>query len=294
MKKIIVVVLVIVLMFSFVGCADIPLSVESVQEETYNNEINLDDSSVEELSEENTAVEYISDRDVQYDDTNKHHIVFFGLQDGSSNYISANGTASITITDETNTTLYEKEIPFTADDFTDWSNQYWDSQKYLCGLYIKDSDLQGSASSSGSLSLAVTLDDGTSFDAKILSISDLPSLSVKVNLPKIPSTYKDMRYSSYTSTIQITKLEYKSEVNYDGEATLYFDVILKLVSKTDNTNESSNVNVGYKLYDSEGIVVDSGHIYSDPLAIGESSKDTLNIYDLDPRDTYTLKFENAS
>ncbi|MBO5231413.1 MAG: hypothetical protein J6B88_02215 [Clostridia bacterium] len=285
MKRFLVVILILALICCFTGCRED--SNNSYGDTNYN-----DKDYEEELP--STSIQYISDREVEYDDTNKYHIVFFGLQDATDTYLSASGTASITITDETDTNLFKKDIPFTSNDFTDWTNQHWDSSRYLCGIYIKDSELQGSASSSGTLSLEVTLADGTHFEAKALNISDLPSISVKVNLPTIPATFKDMRYSSYTSTVQITKLEYKSEVNYDGEATLYFDVILKLVSKTDKINESSNVNLGYKLYDSEGIVVDSGHIYSDPIAVGESSKDSFNIYDLDPRDTYTLKFENAS
>ena len=239
-------------------------------------------------------IHYISDRRVQYDTANKHHIVFFGLQNMSNDYRSASGTANISIKDESQTVLYQKSISFSTKDFTHWTNQQWDSSRYLCGLYIKDEELQGSASSSGTLSLQVTLDDGTNFSAEELYISDLPAISVEVKLPSIPATFKDVRYSSYTSTVQISKLEYESEVNYDGEATLRFNVILKLVSKSGNSSESSTVAIGYKLYDSEGIVVDSGHIYSDPLAVGESSRDSFTIYDLDPRDKYTLKFSNAS
>ena len=54
------------------------------------------------------------------------------------------------------------------------------------------------------------------------------------------------------------------------------------------------MSVGYKLYDSDGIVVDSGHIYSNPIAVGEASKESFTIYGLDPRETYVLKFSNAS
>lgn len=240
------------------------------------------------------SVEYISDRRVQHDDTNKHQIVFFGLQDSNNNYTSASGTASITIIDNSNCTLYQKDVPFTPEDFTDWTNTTWDSSRYLCGLYIDDEDIEGSASSSGKLLLKVTLDDGTYFTETTLTISDLPSLSVNIIMPEIPSTYKDTRYSSYTSTVQVTKLTFETSVSYDGTATAKFEAVLKLISKTKYTNESSTVTVGYKLYDSDGIVVDSGQMYSNPIAVGESSKETFTIYDLDPRETYTLKLSNAS
>lgn len=240
------------------------------------------------------SVGYISDRSVQHDDTNKYQIVFFGLQDSNQNYTSASGVATITITDNSNYTLYQKDIPFSSADFTNWTNSSRDSSRYLCGLYINDADIEGSASSSGKLTLKVTLDDGTWFEEKVLSISDLPSLTVNIILPEIPSNYKDMRYSSYTSTVQVTKLTFETSTSYDGTATVSFEAILKLLSKTAYSNESSAVSVGYKLYDSDGIVVDSGHIYSNPIAIGESSKETFTIYDLNPRETYTLKLSNAS
>ena len=57
---------------------------------------------------------------------------------------------------------------------------------------------------------------------------------------------------------------------------------------------SSEVAVGYKIYDSEGIVVDSGHIYSNPIGIGEISKESFMVFDLDPRETYTMTFMDAS
>lgn len=264
----------------------------SANQDTPNNVENRVNDSIE--NNENKSIEYISDRRVQYDESNKQHIVFFGLQNSSNTYLSTSGIASITISDKSDAVIFQKDIAFSEKDFTDWTNQMWDSSRYLCGLYIKDTELQGSTSSSGNLTIKVTLDNGVYFDSQTLNISDLPSITVKVNLPAIPTTYTDMRYSSYTSTVQISKLEYSSEVGYDGEATLHFDVVLKLLSKTENINESSTIAIGYKLYNSDNIVVDSGHIYSDPIAVGESSKDDFSVYDLDPRDVYTLKFENAS
>lgn len=292
MKKVLSILLSVIIVLGLSACGNTKSNTQGEGNEKQNNVENTADNS--NLNDENNSIEYISDRRVQYDESNKQHIVFFGLQNSSNTYLSANGTASITISDKSDTVIFQKDIAFPEKDFTDWTNQTWDSSRYLCGLYIKDSELQGSASDSGNLDIKVTLDNGVWFDSKIISIYDLPSISVKINLPQIPATFKDMQYSSYTSTVQIRKLEYSSEVSYDGEATLYFDVILKLISKTDNTNESSTVAIGYKLYNSDNIVVSSGHIYSDPIAVGESSKNDFSIYDLDPRDVYTLKFENAS
>jgi hypothetical protein len=244
--------------------------------------------------EVDNSVQYISDRNVHYYEAPDEYIVFFGLQNSNNEYVHSSGTAEITIRDDGGAILYEKAILFDKSDFTDWTNSYWDSSRYLCGLYIKRSELDGAASSSGKLMLKVTLDDGTWFKEKELSITDLPPIDVKIIVPEIPSTYQDYRYSSYVSTVQVSKLEYTTKVYYDGTATLTVEVVMKLLSKTGNTNESSTVCVGYKLYDSDGVVVDSGQMYSNPIAIGEASKEQFIISDLDPREIYTLVFSNAS
>lgn len=239
-------------------------------------------------------VEWISDRKVQYNEAENKYIVFFGLKNAEENYVSSSGNAEIIVTDNSDTVIYEREKSFSSKDFSNWTNRYWDSSRYLCGLYIDREELAGAASSSGKLSLKVTLDDGTWFDAEILSISDLPPISVKIIMPEIPCTYLDTRFSSYTSSVEVTKLTFSTEVHHDATATLSVEVLIKLLDKTNEKNESSTVCVGYKLYDSDGVVVDSGHIYSNPIAIGEASKDSFSIYDLDPRETYKLVFSNAS
>lgn len=281
MKKTILILLTFVVALSLCACGG------------NDNSININGEDHFEVSTVN-SVQYISDRRVQYEEASKEHIVFFGLQTDKNQYVSASGTAEITIIDDTSTTLYSENIRFTSADFTEWTNQSWDSSRYMCGLYIADSEIEGSASSSGNLTLKVTLDDGTYFYPETMRIFDLPSLSVAVELPAIPSQYSDTRYSSFTSTVEVTKLEYESTMSYDSTATLSFSVVLKLISKTGRTNESNAVCVGYKLYDSDGIVVDSGTIYSSPIAVGESAKDTFSIYNIDPRDKYVLKLENAS
>lgn len=268
MKKLLIILMVFSVFFSFAGCS--------------KNSNNNGDN----------PIEYISDRRVQYDEAKEQYIVFFGLQDAANTYLSGTGTASISIMDETDVTLFKKDISFSSEDFTEWTNQQWDSSRYMCGLYINKSELLGSASSSGTLTLEVTLDDGTYFEGDKLYISDLPPVSVNITLPQVPTTLKVSDYFS-TETIQINKLEYKSDVNYDGTATLVFDVILKLLSRTGGSSGSHSVSFGYKLRNSDGIVVDSGSVYSNPISVGETSKSSINVYNIDPRDTYTLEFDNS-
>ena len=288
MKKTISLMLALVMCLSLCACVQVP------QNEGSGTESKPSITPTQTSHQKDNKIGYISDRRVQYNKQNDQYIVFFGLKTEAKEYTSSAGTAEIVIKDDGGEILYEKNISFNKNDFTSWTNTSWDSSRYLCGLYINRSDLQGAASSSGKLSLKVVLDDGTWFEAEQLYITDLPAISVNIILPEIPSTYKDTRYSSYTATVQVSKLEYNTTINYDGTATLKVNVVLKLLSKSGKTNESSTVCVGYKLYDSDGVVVDSGHIYSNPIAVGEASKEDFIIYDLNPRETYKLVFSNAS
>lgn len=235
------------------------------------------------------SIEFISDRRTQYDDATKQHIVFFGLQTENGTYVDAAGYANIVIKDKSGYVIYDKEIQFTPADFTSWTNSSWDSSRYMCGLYINQDDIEGSASESGELILRVTLSDGTWFNDYTMTVYDLPSVQLSITVPELPAVYTDQAYS-YTNTVSVNKLEYTTTTSYDGTARVEFIVLLKLEEKSKRQNESDRVHVGYKLYDSEGVVVGSGQILSDPIAVGESSRETFTIYDLDPRETYVLKF----
>lgn len=235
------------------------------------------------------SIEFISDRRTQYDDATKQHIVFFGLQTENGTYVDAAGYANIVIKDKSGYVIYDKEIQFTSADFTSWTNSSWDSSRYMCGLYINQDDIEGSASESGELILRVTLSDGTWFNDYTMTVYDLPPVQLSITVPELPAVYTDQAYS-YTNTVSVNKLEYTTTTSYDGTARVEFTVLLKLEEKSKRQNESDRVHVGYKLYDSEGVVVGSGQILSDPIAVGESSRETFTIYDLDPRETYVLKF----
>lgn len=235
---------------------------------------------------------YISDRRVQYNEADEQYVVFFGLQDQNNNYMDGSGTAEITIKDSNNNVLYSQSLRFAPSDFTEWTNTTWDSSRYLCGLYIDREDIAGSTSTSGTLSIKVTMDDGVYFDWKNCSIYDLPEKSMTILLPELPTEVADSSYS-YVSILTIKEITYTSSISYDGSANVTFTFLVTLTEKSSKENESASTKIGYKLYDSDGVVVDSGTIYVTPLAEGETARENEYIYNLDPNETYTLKLMNA-
>ena len=49
--------------------------------------------------------------------------------------------------------------------------------------------------------------------------------------------------------------------------------------------------ISYKIYDSQGYMVDSGNVYLRNLTAGDKFKDdTIVVYDVTPGETYTIKF----
>lgn len=237
-------------------------------------------------------INWISDRRVQFNEADGQYVIMFGLKDDNQNYLSANGVATIIITDESGNQLYNNQINFTQKDFTGWTNQSWDSERYLCGIYINKSDIAGGSSTSGTLSLAVS-GEGFNFDAKNLSINNLPSKQVSITVPATPATIYNYDYRDNVETVvSVEKLVCETQSNYDGKSTLILKLNVKLLENyTDTTGPNSKV--GYKLKNSEGIIIDSGHFYIAPMEVGEVCLEEERIYDLNPNDSYTLTFENT-
>jgi len=273
--------------------ADYVSSNESSQNEFDNS--SEEDFESEYSEEYDSGERWLGNRTVQYNEADEQYVVFFSFskEQNSTDYISEKGVANIIIKDSGGYIVFDKDINFSASDFSSWTNQSWDTSRYMCGLYINRSDIAGCASSSGTLELTVRLANGSRFATYNMSIYDLPPISVDIELPQLPANYTDSRYS-YTQSVEVSSIEYSSQSYSDGTATVTLKAKITLKYKSKNTNESSSVHVGYKLYNSEGIVVASDQISSTSIAVGETTIATESIYDLDPRESYTLVLMDAS
>lgn len=238
-------------------------------------------------------INWISDRRVQFNEADGQYVIIFGLKDDNQNYLSANGVATIVITDESGNQLYNNQINFTKKDFTGWTNQSWDSERYLCGIYINKSDIAGGSSTNGTLSLAVS-GDGFNFDAKNLSINNLPSKQLSLTLPATPATIYNYDYRDNVDTVvSVESITYETQSNYNGKSTLRLKLNVKMLENYTDTTAGATSKVGYKLKNSQGIIIDSGHFYVAPMAVGEVCLEEETIFDLNPNDSYTLTFENT-
>lgn len=114
-----------------------------------------------------------------------------------------------------------------------------------------------------------------------------------INLPSVPATINNYGYNNVLKTqISVEELSYETKIYNSGDATVTLKLKVKMLKNNENAT-SVSTSIGYKLKDSDGIIVDSGTIYISQMAVGESCLADKLFFDLDPNETYTLTFDNV-
>lgn len=114
--------------------------------------------------------------------------------------------------------------------------------------------------------------------------------SVTFIFPSTPATYSDYDslYRKNTSC-EITGISASlNYVSYDG--TVDYEVLISgtCTYNREGNSVSTRMRFGYKLYDADGIVVDSGSVSTESVAVGEKFRDDISFWNLTPGETYTL------
>lgn len=262
----------------------------STKSDTTNNNTNI---TTQLKTDNSDNVQYIGERSVDYEEETKQFRVFFSLSDSNENQIDASGTATINIQNDNGESVYSKDITFTKDDFSSWTNAYRDDGNYMACLYIPITDISTGTIESGILSLEVELSDGRYFDKKEIKISsNLPLKGITISLPSVPNTYKQYNYKNELKyEVQVKELSYKLGNCYDGKQSVTISLKVEMLAGCANTAASSQI--GYSLIDSNGIVVDSGTIFNTSLFNGETTVTEKTIMNLKVGENYTLKLNNA-
>lgn len=92
------------------------------------------------------------------------------------------------------------------------------------------------------------------------------------------------------SSCRITDFSYTAEERYNGEITIKLYFSGTKTYDEDGDKQSSSCKIGWKLYDEEGNVADSGVCYTTALSTGESFKDERVYCSNMSPGTYYLKF----
>lgn len=213
-----------------------------------NNE-NVDDSETKnELPKKITSMSYET---YEYDDSIS---VYVYLENEYGGYVYEAASVDIRIVDDFGKVLYENTIGIS---------------KEKRNFEIKYSDLAYGTTNDGTIYLKV-YGDGFSFEETSKKVEKLP-WTVTVELPNIPKTI-----SSYYSNNSINSSCKVSEISYEiiyGDSLKFYFTGEKTYDDEGN-NHSESCKIGWKLYDSEGYVIDDGICYTNSLKTGEKFKKT--------------------
>lgn len=232
------------------------------------------------------SIETLKSWSFQFNEETDDYSLFFGLlnQDGES--ISANVDVDIQIVNEDDEEVYSGTKSVLKDDFSYYTNQVAGEQ-YLANVKISASDIALGTSASGKVFLTVYKTDIVSFDeVNCEALYCLPIKDVQLICDSLPLELQMKDYYGNTeSIIQVNDVTYNFENDYLPKLEITI-----LGEKTYGTDSSSYDIIGYKLYDGDDYMVDSGNIYLSALSAGDKFKNTsLIIYDVTPGMTYVLK-----
>lgn len=236
------------------------------------------------------SVQWLSDRSVQHSANDKTQTLLFSLKDSSETRIKAPAVVDIRIVNNAGVTVYQKTRIVKTTDFGTWTSSAY-GERLLASVVIKDSDITPGTTEEGKIYFTIYNEGYFSFSESTLDIDDLPLKATKVILPDLPTTLHDYSYSgSIQSSVKITSITY--EISGDS---IYFYFSGQKTYDAKGSNFSQSAKIGWKLYDSDGFIVDSGTCYTPNLATGEKFR---NVKDyafsvLSPGETYTLVISNV-
>ena len=139
-----------------------------------------------------------------------------------------------------------------------------------------------------------TLNPGEGFIYKSKATTD-KTTNIKIKKPKLPITINSYNYNhSLDKTVEVTAIEFEfGRKSSDGTTSvkMYITSVMKYVSK--GPNVSANGEIGYKLKDSEGIIIESGTFFTESTLEGETSRKYAYLSSGLPDGNYELVILNS-
>ena len=240
---------------------------------------------------QSSNIETLKGWSFQYNQGTNDYSLFFGLLNEKDKYIAADVDVDIRIADEDGNELYYQTRSVTKKDFGYYTSQAAGEQ-YLAEIRIKAAEINEGVSSSGKVYLTVYKEGVVRFDeVNCAALYCLPMKDVSLETEQLPIELNVKGYDGKTeSVIKIEDVTYK----YDNSLTPRLEITVS-GSKTYGGNKNGYDMISYKLYDSSGYLVDSGNLFLRDLSAGDKFKDdSITIYDVQPGESYLLKFAEYS
>lgn len=266
MKKVIVAVLT-VFMFSLCGCSFLPSAVM-----------------------ESNNIETLKGWSFQSNSGTNDYSLFFGLLNDNDRYIAADVDVDIRIVNDEGEEVYSATKSVASRDFGDYESEAAGKQ-YLANVHIAASDIKSGKSNNGTVYLTVYKGDAVRFDeVNCTALYCLPVADVTLSAEGLPIEINVKGFDGSTeSVLEITDVSYTYEKEYIPQLKITFSG-----QKIDGDSSSYDI-ISYKLYDSDGYLIDSSNVYLQSLSAGDKFKDdSIVVYDITPGESYTLQFAEYS
>lgn len=234
----------------------------------------------------NNDIETLKGWSFQSNSGTNDYSLFFGLLNSNDNYIAADVNVDIRIVNDAGEEVYSATKSVTSKDFGDYESKAAGKQ-YLANVRIPASDIKSGKSNSGTVYLTVYKDNTVRFDeVHCDALYCLPVADVQLTAEGLPAEINVKGYDGSTvSVLKITDVSYVYEKEYTPQLKITFSG-----QKTYGNSSSYDI-ITYKLYDSNGYLIDSNNVFLKSLSAGDKFKDdSIVVYDVTPGENYTLQF----
>lgn len=232
-------------------------------------------------------IETLKSWSFQYNKSTNDYSLFFALCNAAGAYVSAEVDVDIRIVNDAGEEIYRAAKSVSKDDF-DYYTSKAAGEEFLANVRIPEKDIKAGKSQSGTVYFTVHKGNVVDFNEVNCTASYcLPISDVTLSTDPLPTTINCKSYDgSVASKIQIEGVSYV----YDKDILPELKITIS-GTKTYGTNALASDIICYKIYDSNGYLVDSGTVYLRALTEGDKFKDdSIVLYDLTPGEMYTIKF----
>lgn len=232
-------------------------------------------------------VETLKGWSFQYNQDTNDYSIFFALQTKSGRNISADVDVDVRVVNDDGMEVYRATHSISKDDFGYYTSPAA-GEHFLANVRIPASEISAGTNASGKVYLTVYKGDVLRFDeVNCTAFSCLPTLDAQLVAEGLPAQIDINGYDGEVeSTIKIEEISYIYDKGYTSRLE-----ITVLGEKTFGETNAFHDVIAYKIYDSEGYLIDSGNIFLSNLAAGDKFKDdSIVVYDVTPGEVYTIQF----
>ncbi len=302
MKKLLVSWLLILVCCIFISCGDTVANNDSSNIKGLDGKKTESSSSspqkeTNKKSESSSAIsqkepEYMGNMTVEYDEVNAQHKVFWSFRyEESGDYVPADATIHIRIENDNGEMIFSKDYDVDKNYYSMWTKDTWDSDRLLGCIYITDQALEKGTIDTGTLIISADTYSGSFNETKKL-IYNLPLKDMEISIPDLPYEVKELYYDgSIHQKGEVLDFKIAVESIVNKTTFLSYDIKYKVTYNAEGENKTQYANIGYKIKDSEGVVILSSSIIVGQLAQGETIKTSGYITgNFSLGETYTLEF----